>query len=81
MWPGLIGSELDIDTGNYLTYDFGWHAGIDSFFEVSTDFHQASQLLPLTYYPVPHQDILLPTQQRRSEFHERLLGLSCAIYC
>ena len=36
IWPGLIGSELDVDSGNYLTYDFGWHAGIDSFLEVRT---------------------------------------------
>ena len=34
VWPGLIGSQLDVVTGNYLTYDFGWHAGIDSFLEV-----------------------------------------------
>lgn len=36
VWPGLVGSELDTDTGNSLTYDFGWRAGIDSFFEVRT---------------------------------------------
>lgn len=34
VWPGLVGSQLDTDTGNYLTYDFGWRAGIDSFIEV-----------------------------------------------
>lgn len=34
IWPGLVGSMLDIDTGNFLTYDFGWKAGIDSFLEV-----------------------------------------------
>jgi hypothetical protein len=36
MWAGLVGSELDVDTGNYLTSDFGWNAGIDSFLEVGT---------------------------------------------
>ncbi|OKL62166.1 hypothetical protein UA08_02164 [Talaromyces atroroseus] len=33
VWPGLVGSELDIETGNYLTFDFGWHSQIDSFLE------------------------------------------------
>ncbi|KIN08302.1 glycoside hydrolase family 47 protein [Oidiodendron maius Zn] len=33
IYPGLVGSELDIETGNYLTIDFGWNGGIDSFFE------------------------------------------------
>lgn len=40
VYPGLVGSELDVDSGNYLTFDFGWHGGIDSFYEVfffSTD--------------------------------------------
>lgn len=42
VYPGLIGSELDIETGNYLTYDFGWKAGIDSFLEVPTAFLQST---------------------------------------
>ncbi|CRG89506.1 mannosyl-oligosaccharide alpha-1,2-mannosidase [Talaromyces islandicus] len=33
IWPGLVGSELDTETGKYLTYDYGWKAGIDSFLE------------------------------------------------
>lgn len=33
-FPYLVGSQLDLDRGNYLTYDFGWKAGIDSFLEV-----------------------------------------------
>jgi mannosyl-oligosaccharide alpha-1,2-mannosidase len=33
----LVGSELDTETGKYLTYDYGWKAGIDSFLEVSRD--------------------------------------------
>jgi mannosyl-oligosaccharide alpha-1,2-mannosidase len=37
VYPGLVGSELDIETGNYLTFDFGWNSGIDSFFEVSAN--------------------------------------------
>lgn len=33
-YPNLVGSQLDLDRGNYLTYDLGWKAGIDSFLEV-----------------------------------------------
>jgi mannosyl-oligosaccharide alpha-1,2-mannosidase len=33
IYPGLVGSELDVETGNYLTFDFGWKSGIDSFLE------------------------------------------------
>lgn len=35
VFGNLVGSQLDIDTGDYITYDFGWKAGIDSFYEVS----------------------------------------------
>lgn len=34
IWPGLVGSEMDTETGKYLTFDYGWKAGIDSFLEV-----------------------------------------------
>lgn len=34
IFPNLPGGQLDLDTGDYLTYDFGWRAGVDSFFEV-----------------------------------------------
>lgn len=32
-YPGLVGTELNTDTGEFLTYDGGWHAGVDSFLE------------------------------------------------
>ncbi|KAJ5908209.1 mannosyl-oligosaccharide alpha-1-2-mannosidase 1B [Penicillium taxi] len=32
-FPGLIGTELDTDTGNFITFDGGWEAGVDSFIE------------------------------------------------
>lgn len=35
IYPGLVGSMLDIETGKFLTYDAGWKSEIDSFFEVS----------------------------------------------
>jgi len=31
---GLVGSEVDLETGRYLQSDYGWGAGIDSFYEV-----------------------------------------------
>lgn len=33
IYPGLVGSMLDIETGKFLTYDAGWKSEIDSFFE------------------------------------------------
>lgn len=41
-YGNLVGSQLDIDRGNYLTYDFGWKAGIDSFWEVSAEIPSTS---------------------------------------
>jgi len=35
VYPGLVGSMLDIETGEFLTYDAGWKSEIDSFLEVS----------------------------------------------
>ncbi|KAK4934035.1 hypothetical protein LTR66_015760, partial [Elasticomyces elasticus] len=32
-YPYLIGSELDVETGNFITFDFGCKATIDSFLE------------------------------------------------
>jgi mannosyl-oligosaccharide alpha-1,2-mannosidase len=34
-FPGLVGTELDTDTGKFITLDGGWQAGVDSFIEVS----------------------------------------------
>lgn len=33
-FPGLVGTELDTDTGKFITFDGGWEAGVDSFIEV-----------------------------------------------
>ncbi|CAK3738419.1 glycoside hydrolase family 47 [Lecanosticta acicola] len=33
VYPGLIGTQFDIDTGKMLTFDGGWAAGVDSFLE------------------------------------------------
>jgi mannosyl-oligosaccharide alpha-1,2-mannosidase len=34
MFPGLVGTELDMETGKFITFDAGWQAGVDSFIEV-----------------------------------------------
>ncbi|KAK4627927.1 putative mannosyl-oligosaccharide alpha-1,2-mannosidase [Fulvia fulva] len=33
IYPGLIGTQFDIDTGEMLTFDGGWQAGVDSALE------------------------------------------------
>ncbi|KAJ5536746.1 mannosyl-oligosaccharide alpha-1-2-mannosidase 1B [Penicillium frequentans] len=32
-FPGLVGTELDTETGKFITLDGGWEAGVDSFIE------------------------------------------------
>ncbi|KAH6716832.1 mannosyl-oligosaccharide 1,2-alpha-mannosidase IC [Leptodontidium sp. MPI-SDFR-AT-0119] len=32
-YPGLVGGQVDTDTGEFLDYNFGWQSGVDSFFE------------------------------------------------
>ncbi|KAJ6164451.1 mannosyl-oligosaccharide alpha-1-2-mannosidase 1B [Penicillium chermesinum] len=32
-FPGLVGTELDTSTGQFITFDGGWEAGVDSFIE------------------------------------------------
>ncbi|KAJ5263559.1 mannosyl-oligosaccharide alpha-1-2-mannosidase 1B [Penicillium angulare] len=32
-FPGLVGTELDTDSGKFITFDGGWEAGVDSFIE------------------------------------------------
>ncbi|KAJ5679670.1 mannosyl-oligosaccharide alpha-1-2-mannosidase 1B [Penicillium macrosclerotiorum] len=32
-FPGLVGTELNTDTGEFITFDGGWEAGVDSFIE------------------------------------------------
>jgi mannosyl-oligosaccharide alpha-1,2-mannosidase len=34
-YPGLVGSQLDVNTGKFLNQEFGWQSGIDSFYEAS----------------------------------------------
>ncbi|KAH7391461.1 mannosyl-oligosaccharide 1,2-alpha-mannosidase IC [Cadophora sp. MPI-SDFR-AT-0126] len=32
-FPGLVGGQVDTDTGDFLDYNLGWQSGVDSFFE------------------------------------------------
>jgi mannosyl-oligosaccharide alpha-1,2-mannosidase len=34
-YPGMVGGQVDIDTGKLLDYNYGWQSGVDSFLEVS----------------------------------------------
>lgn len=42
-YPGLVGTELNTETGEFITFDGGWHSGVDSFLEVGTLFFDESQ--------------------------------------
>ena len=35
LYPDLVGSNIDINTGKFTTNDIAWKSGIDSFYEVS----------------------------------------------
>jgi mannosyl-oligosaccharide alpha-1,2-mannosidase len=37
-YPGLVGSQVDTNTGEFLDYNYGWQSGVDSFLEVSNQF-------------------------------------------
>ena len=43
IYPGIVGSELDLNTGEFFAYDGGWKSGIDSFYEVSLYFHSIDE--------------------------------------
>lgn len=42
MYPSLIGTQFDVDTGNMLTLNGGWQAGVDSFLEYLIKYYQYS---------------------------------------
>lgn len=43
VYPGLVGTEFDIDNGQMLTFDGGWEAGVDSFLEYLIKTYQYQQ--------------------------------------
>ncbi|KAK5118847.1 hypothetical protein LTR62_000056 [Meristemomyces frigidus] len=50
VYPGLIGTEFDIDTGKMLTFDGGWEAGVDSALEYLIKTYQYQQTPTTTQY-------------------------------
>lgn len=47
VYPGLIGTQFDVDNGALLTFDGGWQAGVDSFLEYLIKTYQY-QVTPTT---------------------------------
>jgi mannosyl-oligosaccharide alpha-1,2-mannosidase len=35
VYPGLVGTQFDVDSGKMLSFDGGWHSAVDSFLEVT----------------------------------------------
>lgn len=56
IYPGLVGTELDTDTGKFITFDAGWEAGVDSFIEVSVN-SECRCVHETNLPPVSYQDI------------------------
>lgn len=50
VFPSLIGSQFDTDTGNMLTFNGGWQAGVDSFLEYLIKYWQYSATKTSTAY-------------------------------
>jgi mannosyl-oligosaccharide alpha-1,2-mannosidase len=63
-YPGLDGTEFDVDTGEMLTFDGGWHAGVDSFLEYLIKTYQY-QVTPTT---TQYKDYWLQAAQSAIEF-------------
>ncbi|KAF7188555.1 putative mannosyl-oligosaccharide alpha-1,2-mannosidase [Pseudocercospora fuligena] len=40
VFPSLVGTQFDVDTGNMLTFNGGWQAGVDSFLEYLVKYYQ-----------------------------------------
>lgn len=64
VYPGLVGTEFDVDTGEMLTFDGGWHAGVDSFLEYLIKTYQYQVTATTTQY----KDFWLQAAQSTSEY-------------
>lgn len=44
VYPGLVGTQFDTTTGQMLSFDGGWHSGVDSFLEylIKTYYYKAT---------------------------------------
>ncbi|KAL9090305.1 MAG: hypothetical protein Q9165_005338 [Trypethelium subeluteriae] len=49
-YPGLVGTQFDVDSGRLLSFDGGWHAGVDSFLEYLIKSYQYEQTPTTTQY-------------------------------
>ncbi|KAK3075324.1 hypothetical protein LTR53_001457 [Teratosphaeriaceae sp. CCFEE 6253] len=49
-FPGLVGTQFDVDTGKMLSFDGGWHAGVDSFMEYLLKTYQYQVTATTTQY-------------------------------
>ncbi|KAH9839624.1 glycoside hydrolase family 47 protein, partial [Teratosphaeria destructans] len=50
VYPGLVGTEFDVNTGAMLSFDGGWHAGVDSFLEYLIKTYQYKVDITTTQY-------------------------------
>lgn len=50
VYPGLDGTEFDVDTGKMITFDGGWHSGVDSFLEYLIKNYQYQKTNTTTSY-------------------------------
>ncbi|KAF2770472.1 seven-hairpin glycosidase [Teratosphaeria nubilosa] len=50
VYPGLVGTEFDVDTGSMLSFDGGWHGGVDSFLEYLIKTYQYTADTTTTQY-------------------------------
>ncbi|KAK5131655.1 hypothetical protein LTR08_000782 [Meristemomyces frigidus] len=64
VYPGLVGTQFDVDTGDMLTFDGGWHAGVDSFLEYLIKTYQYQVTETTTQY----KDFWLQAVQSTTEY-------------
>ncbi|KAI9663155.1 MAG: maturation of Asn-linked oligosaccharides protein [Bathelium mastoideum] len=50
VYPGLVGTQFDVDTGRLLSFDGGWHSGVDSFLEYTLKSYYYKQTSTTTEY-------------------------------
>jgi len=50
VYPGLVGTQFNVDNGDMLTFDGGWEAGVDSFLEYLIKTYQYQVTATTTQY-------------------------------
>ena len=64
VYPGLVGTQFDTSTGKMLSFDGGWHAGVDSFLEYLIKTYYYEQTPTTTQY----KNFWLQAAQSTSEY-------------